>query len=211
MLVPRRAFLKKSFFKSMNSFSNKDFLKGAALAAFGSVAVGAGAAHATILNCTLGGLCSGTTGIFNISNVMLDGGPYTGQISFDGGSTTGSLGVTFSPGAGSASLPGSYTFDVSLTDPSRFFSSAVTNIFGAGSTTIEGTGISTPASSVSFNAFDITFGTFTTNYEATGTSFTAFGSNTTFTTDVPLPLPVVGAGLAFGFTRKLRKHSKKIA
>jgi len=29
-----------------------------------------------------------------------------------------------------------------------------------------------------------------------------------FTTDVPLPLPVVGAGFAFGFTRKLRQRAK---
>jgi hypothetical protein len=32
-----------------------------------------------------------------------------------------------------------------------------------------------------------------------------------FTTDVPLPLPVVGAGFAFGFTRKLRQRAKSVA
>jgi len=28
---------------------------------------------------------------------------------------------------------------------------------------------------------------------------------------VPLPLPVVGAGFAFGFTRKLRQRAKSVA
>lgn len=32
-----------------------------------------------------------------------------------------------------------------------------------------------------------------------------------FTTDVPLPLPVVGAGFAFGFTRKLRQRAKSVS
>ena len=36
-------------------------------------------------------------------------------------------------------------------------------------------------------------------------------SSLTFTTDVPVPLPVVGAGLAFGFTRNLRKRAKSVA
>jgi hypothetical protein len=48
---------------------------------------------------------------------------------------------------------------------------------------------------------------------------TAFGINNNrpnsisgvFTTDVPLPLPVVGAGFAFGFTRKLRQRAKSVA
>jgi hypothetical protein len=36
-------------------------------------------------------------------------------------------------------------------------------------------------------------------------------SSLKFTTDVPVPLPVVGAGLAFGFTRNLRKRAKSVA
>jgi hypothetical protein len=32
-----------------------------------------------------------------------------------------------------------------------------------------------------------------------------------FTTDVPLPLPIVGAGFAFGFTRKLRQRAKSVS
>lgn len=32
-----------------------------------------------------------------------------------------------------------------------------------------------------------------------------------FTTDVPLPLPIVGAGFAFGFTRKLRQRAKLVS
>jgi hypothetical protein len=36
-------------------------------------------------------------------------------------------------------------------------------------------------------------------------------SSLKFTTQVPVPLPIVGAGLAFGFTRNLRKRAKSVA
>jgi len=57
---------------------------------------------------------------------------------------------------------------------------------------------------------------FTTVAVAIGYNYSVVGNNANrpnslsgvFTTDVPLPLPVVGAGFAFGFTRKLRQRAK---
>lgn len=46
------------------------------------------------------------------------------------------------------------------------------------------------------------------NYNSTGPLSI---SSLKFTTEVPVPLPVVGAGLAFGFTRNLRKRAKSAA
>lgn len=60
---------------------------------------------------------------------------------------------------------------------------------------------------------------FTTVAVAIGYDYTVVGNQTNrpnslsgvFTTDVPLPLPVVGAGFAFGFTRKLRQRAKLVS
>lgn len=57
---------------------------------------------------------------------------------------------------------------------------------------------------------------FSTVAVAIGYNYSVVGNQTNrpnslsgvFTTDVPLPLPVVGAGFAFGFTRKLRQRAK---
>jgi hypothetical protein len=54
----------------------------------------------------------------------------------------------------------------------------------------------------------------TLGYDSTSTGGLSNRPNSisgVFTTDVPLPLPVVGAGFAFGFTRKLRQRAKSVA
>ncbi len=115
---------------------------------------------------------------------------------FLGVPTAGEFGVTnFGPSAGS------FNFTVTAA-PNTFFSSgAFSNTFGANNVTLVGlttnfTNAATALTSIS--------GTYT--YGA-NPSF----SSMNFTTDVPVPLPVVGAGLAFGFTRNLRKRAKSVA
>jgi len=56
---------------------------------------------------------------------------------------------------------------------------------------------------------DVNNGTYTLDWNFT--PITPTGYEATFTSDIPVPLPVLGACLAFGFTRKLRRRAKSLA
>jgi hypothetical protein len=61
---------------------------------------------------------------------------------------------------------------------------------------------------------DVNNGTYTLDWNFT--TITPTGYEATFTSDIPVPLPVLGACLAlpclaFGFTRKLRRRAKSLA
>jgi hypothetical protein len=200
----------------MSPISNKGLLKGAALAVASAAALGAGNAIAIPASCT-------TTTLGSFSGPCVFGNYQLTISSFDS-----SLADTFLQfgGPGSATDPstrfftlsngdfagtGSLTFSLSVVDPSSFFTSAGLNA-GLGTNSVTSTApvfSLTSPSSTTFNAFDITSITNAT-YSLDGTG-DQFNTRFTVTSDVPVPLPVVGAGLAFGFTRKLRKRAQSVA
>jgi len=214
----------------MSPIFTKGLLKGAALAFAGAAALGAGSASATI-SCTFGTLsaCNGTTGIFTLSGLNSLGNataPANATINFDGVSTPGKLDVTFSS-QGNQNIEANRLSPTGLLQftatplAGNFFSGyefvGITGVGGSSGSfgvTVDGTYIETSTDLI--NAID---GTFPLLPPAAvtwglGWDFTAGRPSSysgTFTTDVPLPLPVVGAGLAFGFTRKLRRRAKTLA
>jgi hypothetical protein len=212
----------------MSPTFTKGLLKGAALAFAGAAALGAGSASATI-SCTFGTLsaCNGTTGIFTISGVDSLGNataPTNASITLDG--TSGKLEVFFQSNGNQFNtanqIASSGLFQFTATpDAGNFFSgyefvgvSGVGGSAGSFGVTVDGTPIET---STDFTqGLDGTFALLppaavTWGMEWNFTTGRPLSYAGTFTTDVPLPLPVVGAGLAFGFTRKLRRRAKTLA
>jgi hypothetical protein len=109
---------------------------------------------------------------------------------------------------------GSFSFSVATTSPEFFTSVSLTSQSGSftgvsltqpDTVNLTSIGPAVPFSSpYDFANNGLILGTFS---YGSGNA----GGALTFTTDVPLPLPIVGAGLAFGFTRKLRKRAKVAA
>jgi hypothetical protein len=203
-----------SFYTSpMNPVSTKGLLKVAALAIAGAAALGAGSANATACaNGTLGNLASGCT--FNGLTLTLSNiGDAEDQINFT--TTPGFFRINpANSGDGS-----SFTFTLTAPNPEfitgfefrgpggtvagttpDFFS--VSSSGPANVNIGPGTVFSFPYNNIAFN--NANYGTIIGTYTYSSAN-TALGA---FTTDVPLPLPIVGAGLAFRFTRKLRSRAK---
>jgi hypothetical protein len=198
----------------MSSISTKGLLKGAALAIAGAATLGAGSAFASAPCPTaftsFGSLPSSCTfGVGNNFTFTLNSqAAPQGQIRFFTVTDPNRFRVTTSPGAA-----GSFNFSLTSTAPEFFTSFTVSNPRLTPAATLTGT---VP------EAFTLTspgtyFTPFPNNFANNGilTADYSFIANSTtdllFTTDVPVPLPVVGAGLAFGFTRKLRKRAKNLA
>ena len=189
----------------MGFITKKGFLKGAVLATFGATALGAGAAFALDPECgnnvTFGSLASPCTfGDFTYTFSNFTGSASTASTAF----TTSGFGASF---LGSDITGSTFDFTVSTTAPTFFTSSEFVN--GIGSSTIS----ATPLIPGTYKPFEVSSisGTYTFNSAVLSPGFFGSQGTATFTTDVPVPLPVVGAGLAFGFTRKLRKRAKSIA
>jgi hypothetical protein len=116
---------------------------------------------------------------------------------FGTGTDAGEFGVS-----NFSAVAGSFTFTITAA-PNTFFSSGSFNdTLGINSAILDG-GLATNFTNTDTSLTQIT-GTY--NFGA-NPSF----SSLNFTTEVPVPLPVVGAGLAFGFTRNLRKRAKSVA
>jgi len=114
-----------------------------------------------------------------------------------------------------AGSSGSFQFTIAATSPEFFTSASLVDITGSMVGAGRGIFLTQPdvvnLTSINLSApFSFPF-TFANNGVMQGTfnyGPTSGGASLTFTTDVPLPLPIVGAGLAFGFTRKLRNRAK---
>jgi hypothetical protein len=216
----------------MSPTFTKGLLKGAALAVASAAALGAGSANASI-SCTFGTLsgCNGTTGLFTISGLdaLALGNattPANASIEFDGTSTPGKLLVYFqsngSQNTASNRLASSGSLKFTATPSAgNFFSGweevGISGVGGSvGTFGVSANGTVLESSTDLFNNLDGTFPllppagvTWAMDWNlTTGRPLSYSG---VFTTDVPLPLPIVGAGLAFGFTRKLRQRAKSLA
>jgi hypothetical protein len=212
----------------MSPTFTKGLLKGAALAVASAAALGAGSANASI-SCTFGTLsgCNGTTGLFTISGLDALGNattPANASIEFDGTSTPGKLMVYFQSNGSQNTVSNRLASSGSLkftATPSggNFFNGweefGISNVGGsAGTFGVTANGTVLESSTDFFNNLDGTAflpGAVTWGMDWNLTSGRPLSYSGTFTTDVPLPLPIVGAGLAFGFTRKLRQRAKSLA
>jgi hypothetical protein len=190
----------------MSLISTKGLLKGAALAVAGAAALGAGSAFAApptacVTGATFGTLSSPCTfGDFTYTFSNFTGSASGAQSAF----TASGFGASI---LGSDATGSTFDFTVSTTSPRFFTSSSFTNGIGDSSIT------SVPTVPDSYDPFTVTSvsGTYTFDSNLISPGFFGSQGTTTFTTDVPVPLPIVGAGLAFGFTRKLRKRAKTVA
>jgi hypothetical protein len=206
----------------MSPTFTKGLLKGAALAFAGAAALGAGSAKADF-SCvvtlgTLGTCAGGTVNGFAISNISLTGvGPTTGFLNFTTEPTTGHLtkfiaAFNRTGGGSGAIVNGSLSFDVHKYLLIGYEGTTVAG--GVGTFNFSGTGVTTNGdvfgNDIAGGINPTANGTYTLAWDKTGGG-NLVGFSTTIIADVPVPLPVVGAGLAFGFTRRLRKRAKSIA
>lgn len=201
----------------MSPISTKGLLKGAALAFAGAAALGAGSAHA--FTCAIGslGACSGTLGNYNITSVSATGiGGATGNLVF---SLQGSdLRANFLTSASNLSSSGSFNINLSTVVGvlTGYKTTGVIQFSGAdGITSFSGTNTTLNTGTFADPLVGVIgaapSGSYTFSWANSDPVDAVEGFRTQFTSDVPVPLPVVGAGLAFGFTRKLRKRAKALA
>jgi hypothetical protein len=194
----------------MSSITTKGLLKGAALAIAGAATLGAGSAFASAA-CPTGFTSFGSfpaSCSFGVGNnftfTLNSASAPEGEIRFFTGSNA--FRVADASEGGEA---GTFNFSLTSTAPEFFTSFTLANPGADLTGTVpEAFTLTSPGTYSTLFPFNFANnGTLTADY-----SFAA-DSNTTlsFTTDVPVPLPVVGAGLAFGFTRKLRKRAKNLA
>jgi len=189
----------------MSPIFTKGLLKGAALAVAGAAALGAGSAFAAPPSA-----CTTNVQFGSLSNPCTFG-DFTYTFSNFTGSASAATAAFASTGFGTtflgADVTGStFDFTVATTAP-RFFTSA-TLVNGIGDSFI--TPALLPGTYAPFTVSSIS-GTYTLDSNLITTGFFGSQGTVSFTTDVPVPLPIVGAGLAFGFTRKLRKRAKSAA
>lgn len=199
----------------MSPISTKGLLKGAALAAAGAAALGAGSASA--FTCSIGSLgsCSGTLGDFNVTSVSATGiGSATGNLVF---SLLGStLRANFTSGGANLSSSGSFTLNLGVQTGVltgydqvgiiQFSGATGTTSFSGTNTALNNGTFATPLSGVISPL--VQSGSYTLTWANANPTTAVEGFRTQFTSDVPAPLPVAGAGLALGFTRKLRRKAK---
>ncbi|MCX5949529.1 MAG: hypothetical protein NTY67_15605 [Cyanobacteria bacterium] len=170
---------------------------------------------------------------FNFGGFAAGANTFTLTNPFPG--TSGTVSLNFGPSDLTASTTGSFGYTVSLVN-GRTFAVAESNITGSTlgggsfSTSFTSSGMTAPANaSNGFSpSFSSSFGSGLTSQAFTQTFiFTpvnsgnqidtlsnlgaAIGTTPQGTTSVPGPLPVLGAGAAFGFSRKLRNRIKQAA
>jgi hypothetical protein len=202
----------------MSPIFTKGLLKGAALAVAGAAALGAGSAFAgpptacstsyTSLGslstpCTFG---AGGNLLFTVT-ALTTVDPLTDIRFFASGSSLNGFQISTQDDAAQ------FNYTVSTINNQFFTGLSLVGVGGITSGTAIGGSSFSQAGPGTFNFTtpplfsDATFGTLNGTFDIASTSAPVLR----FTTDVPVPLPVVGAGLAFGFTRKLRKRAKSVA
>lgn len=196
-----------------------------AVALFGSSALILGFGNAEAAPCNLADLagnpaaCNQTIGDQVFSDFSFS--------SFSANSSTfnlvsGSVSLDVSPDA-TASVAGSFTYKVTLLNGRKFLL-AQSNISGSTlgggsySTSLSSSGLPLPATSTSGAGLPVSFNsgltsqvftqTFNFSYNNSPDTLQNLGASFTTTAAVPGPVPVLGASLAFGFSRKLRKRIK---
>jgi hypothetical protein len=129
--------------------------------------------------------------------------------------------TTFDPDL-SEPLTGSYSYDLAITDPGKSFLNVKLEDVQAGSTKVKkvvknSSGAIILASLESIDGGDMgpvpLFGTsikVTDSWEITPGMGVIDSINNTYMQQVPAPLPILGAGAAFGSIRKLRKFSSRL-
>jgi hypothetical protein len=199
-------------------------LTGAALLLSAAALINAGEAKAD-LTCTLSNLssCNGAVGDKTFSGFNLAGYTGSGTISISEYLGTWTVQTLFVP-ATTGTVNGTLMYNVAITDPLATFDTVAVNVNGSSgiivgnpavTSTISGAGSAFTADAVSPPAVrTFVSGTKTT---AVSQTFTASGGRrmsaftTDFTQKVPAPLPLLGAGAAFGFSRRLRSRIKTSA
>jgi len=189
-------------------------------------------APAQAATCSLGalGTCNQTIGDFTFSGFSISGFSDSGSDVFDLTTTSpasAQVQISWSPVRDSGSLSGSFSYTVTL-GSGRTFNQAQANITGSLATfatalasaglPVDSTSTGGPGTTVSFNS-NLTSATFTQTFSYTGTPASSFfnsvGAAITTTppgtAETPGPLPLLGAGAAFGFSRKLRSRIKLAA
>jgi hypothetical protein len=192
----------------MTVFSPKGLLAGAALATASSFAFGISSAQAALCAAgTLGSLVNNSCSLGTIELLVNSTTVPTAQFApgtflAPGTPDTFSIQTGFLP-------TGTGSFNFTLTaDTGLFFTLADLDILSG---TVSAA-FSPPPFTLDGTTTSFSFPNADTNSLSGTYSFSSFsGSTLSFTTDVPVPLPVVGAGMALGFTRKLRKRAKSLA
>jgi hypothetical protein len=200
----------------MSPIFTKGLLKGAALAVAGTAALGAGSAFATPT-------CSTSYTTLSTLTTPCKFGAGGNLLFTVTALTTVDLSTDIRFFASGPSLNG---FQVSPSDDDAEFNYTVSTLDNRFFTnlTLFGSGGSTSGTAIGGSSFsqvgpgtfnfttpplfsDATFGTLSGTFDIASANSPILR----FSTDVPVPLPVVGAGLAFGFTRKLRKRAQSVA
>ena len=199
-------------------------LTGAALLLSAAALINAGEAKAD-LSCTLSNLssCNGVVGDKTFSGFNIAGFTGSGTVSISEYFGVWSVITNFNP-TPTGIVNGTLSYNIAISGTSAQFDTATvqTNAAGIGvagnprvASTI--TGITTPfLVSAPDGPTTRNFAPNLTNISVSQ-NFTALsprrinGFTTDFTQKVPAPLPLLGAGAAFGFSRRLRSHIKTSA
>lgn len=200
-------------------------LTGAALFLSAAALINAGEAKAD-LSCTLSNLssCNGVVGDKTFSGFNLAGFTGTGTISISEYLGVWTVQTLFNP-ATTGTVNGTLMYNIAITDPVATFDTVAVNVNGSGgvtasnpkvTSTISGV-IGSPFTTSAISAPDLKTFVSGTKTTAVSQNFTASGGRrlsaftTEFTQKVPAPLPLLGAGAAFGFSRRLRSRIKTSA
>ena len=210
-------------------------LKTFAITSIGTLSLYAGHSDAASASCFLSNLagCNVTVANVQYSNFLFTGFMANTNDAFnlDGFSSgSGGAALSFSPNRNNASVSGSFSYTATLLG-GKTFTSAQANITGAVlgggnfTTTLSSSGLPTSpmsnngaGASQNFNT-GLTSQTFSQsfafNYVGDGDNLTNVGgvwvATSPSTTAVPGPLPLLGTGAAFAFSRKLRQRIKASA
>lgn len=187
----------------MSLLSTKGVLAGAVVATAGALSFGIAPALAAP-GCPVATVSFGS---FTTPCLLPGGEGITLTIS---GATDSTAGISVaSNGAfgafGNGLTSGSFNFQVDAA-PGSFFNFADFIALSPGTVTTSLFTFNTTGQN--FNNSDLSLTSISGSYSYTGGALVA--NSVLFTTDVPVPLPIVGAGLAFGFTRNLRKRAKSL-
>jgi len=201
-------------------------LTGAALFLSAAALINAGEAKAD-LSCTLSSLssCNGVVGDKTFSGFNLAGYTGSGTISISEYLGIWTVQTLFNP-ATTGVVNGTLKYNVAITDPVATFDQVAVNVNGSSGITAGNPGVSSTISGANndlpFSADAVSPPSVETFVSGTKTiavsqKFTASGGRrlsaftTDFTQQVPAPLPLLGAGAAFGFSRRLRSRIKTSA
>jgi hypothetical protein len=200
-------------------------LTGAALFLSAAALINAGEAKAD-LSCTLSSLstCNGVVGDKTFSGFNLAGYTGSGTINISEYLGIWTVQTLFSP-ATTGTVNGTLKYNVAITDPVATFNQVAVNANGssgitAGNPAVTSTipgAIGSPFTADAVSPPAVRTFVSGTKTIAVSQNFTALGGRrlsaftTDFTQQVPAPLPLLGAGAAFGFSRRLRSRIKTSA